>query len=397
MLTKPSRRQKKKVVAYSQSIASYLFSRNNPQRRVEYLKPPIPHIIRMDDDPVAGLFSDKEITEAEEEEEGSWIASTALPQAMSKDVQDFWTDLVLKIPTLLDTDLEVGPMEHDEIMDEFLRLIDIGLADAATRYDDIHPDSPRKKNPYPATGVIWKTTRLSMAGIEMPDQGRGRLDAGVYFADRTTRDRKKLSSNLRLLLEVKPHVLVSNAATGKNEIVLPKTAIVAVDLQIRARLNSSRKNGVNAVIALGIIGPFFRPYYWRTGAENGQADDAGRFPGHIRPSNANLVESTRRYYPSINSKCWVDVRTERGKLILQQVLLDTVLLGEGEEQPQFPELYGKEGNLASQMRLDPDTTLEQTSSSDGSASEYTPKSDSTSLSPERHPSSSPPPSKRTKR
>jgi hypothetical protein len=84
-------------------------------------------------------------------------------------------------------------------------------------------------------------------------------------------------------------------------------------------------------------------YYWRAGA------DSRRFSGHIRPSNANLVESTGQYYPSINLKCWVDVRTERDKLILQQVLLDTVLLGEGKEQPQFPELYGKEGNLASQL------------------------------------------------
>jgi hypothetical protein len=147
----------------------------------------------------------------------------------------------------------------------------------------------------------------------------------------------------------------------------------AVDLQVRDRCHASAKNKAERILFLAVVGPFIRPYYWIADHQKTPegvifeqpSQETGNWPGNIRPTDSELVHSGSHSYSGPDSKLWLDLRDERGKLVLQQVIYDLVRLAD-EKEPEFVELYGPMGRGHSQKQVASSTSEGPSSSASDS-------------------------------
>jgi len=240
--------------------------------------------------------------------------------------------------------------DHSWIVNQIQYLLGAGIS---KHVPDINPALPDLRPIHEVfTEVTFRTSELQVF-VQRDRQNRPRTKvdgAVVYFVDPTTDDRSYV-----LIWEVEP-------ATRGDEIVTPSTARIA-DEQIRHRANSCHLNPTtpkSQVILLSVIGRHIRPYLWK--ARSDELDDGPIVPesGVIRPSNADVPVRISRVSSGPSPALWRDLRSEEGKRLFQQVIVDLIRISQNLEV-QYPEMYGVEGEGPSQAPI-----IDETTSSSGS-------------------------------
>lgn len=194
----------------------------------------------------------------------------------------------------------------------------------------------------------FKTSKLKDFLLRTPKlKLRGVVDGAIRVLDLDTLDFANRSCVL--VFEVKPAAVKPTGAKNKSGaevgyFVSPATAKEA-DEQIRHRANSASLNlpASHTLILLSIIGCSIRPYLW--------------MGGQIRPSNVEVTFHESRVLEGPSPTLWVDLRSDHGKRLFQQVVLDVVRITGG-RGPLDRDMYGPVGVGASQASVVFDTSSE---------------------------------------
>jgi len=194
---------------------------------------------------------------------------------------------------------------------------------------------------------IPKTSELKDFLLRTPKlKLRGAVDGAITVTDLDTLDFDK--SSCVLVFEVKPAAVRPTGAKNKSgaevEYFVSPAAAKEADEQIRHRANSASLNPAShTLILLSIVGCSIRPYLW--------------MGGQIRPSNVDITIHESRVSEGPSPSLWVDLRSDHGKRLFQQVVLDVVRITGG-RGPLDPDMYGSVGLGASQASVVFDTSGE---------------------------------------
>lgn len=194
---------------------------------------------------------------------------------------------------------------------------------------------------------IFKTSELEDFLLRAPKlKLRGVVDGAIRVLNLDTLDFANRSCVL--VFEVKPAAVKPTGAKNKSgaevEYFVSPAAAKEADEQIRHRANSASLNPAShTLILLSIVGCSIRPYLW--------------MGGQIRPSNVDITIHESRVSEGPSPSLWVDLRSDHGKRLFQQVVLDVVRITGG-RGPLDPDMYGSVGLGASQASVVFDTSGE---------------------------------------
>jgi hypothetical protein len=292
-----------------------------------------------------------------------------IPKGVPTGLFPFWEEI--KSEFILLSEQDVPEITHDDVVDEMKQII-VSLLASLSREFVAEQGRPLARDIQRGKGKArWPTSdkkfiegKATLKVIERVAQGL--IDTLFYAASPGTavQDRRQPQNAIALLEGSPPAMRIASSSTQNSdpssilEPYVSKTEALNADQQARFRIRESGSNRVERLIVISAIGSFFRPYYWKarthrdgkgTVVFDRPTEEGGVWPGKVRPSDADLIISRTIRYPGPNPELWLDIRTEEGKIVFQQVVRDMVHLADNQD-PEYLDLYGTEGEGYSQRQ-----------------------------------------------